>query len=106
MDDLHSAKDFTDRSRAFLTLNRQMTQVITDYDILEATILHLQREHASPAFQSFPRSAEFSPRTFNDDVWEFFLAEVRLLRTYGKLFESRTKIGINEVFPHDSLALI
>lgn len=40
-----------------------------------------------------------APPEFSDDIWDVFLAECELLTTYANLYETRTRIGINEVQP-------
>lgn len=77
---------------------------MTDYEIMLASLRHLKVEHewirnqlnTSLEGQSLPLLNR-GLSEFNDDIWDVLISECELLKTYGKLYESRTKIGINEV---------
>lgn len=105
MDEFGSSADFTARSRVFLTLSRQITQVTTDYKILAATLQHLKaenewvRNHLSHEVPDGGDTAATLHEAYSEDIWDVFIAECKLLKTYAKLYEKRTKIGINEVKP-------
>lgn len=100
------------RSRTFLTLCRQITQVITDYKILAATLQHLKTEnewargnlsHGTFGGDNAAATLHEIPAEYSEDIWDVFIAECKLLKTYAKLYEKRTKIGINEVRPTNFL---
>jgi hypothetical protein len=33
------------------------------------------------------------------DVWDVYISELQLLKAYAKLYETRTQLAINEVYP-------
>ena len=106
---LKSANDYTERVQIFLALSRQIQQVSTDYDILDATLEHLSREH-----QWFEKNrcsmgdSKIEIRASSQDDTELraplletfssFLREAKLIRTYSNLYNERTKIGVSEGF--------
>lgn len=111
LDEFGSAADFTGRSRLFHTLCRQITQVTTDYKILSAALQHLKTEYewardhlcsseAPDLGDTTASPLNEAPPELSDDVWDVFLAECELLTTYANLYETRTRIGINEVQPY------
>ena len=68
---------------------------MTDYDILEMSIAFLARQHIWLNEQS---RAQLGGVEYTDGLFEYFLNELRLLRTYLQLYEKRSRIGIDEVF--------
>jgi hypothetical protein len=89
-----NAEAYLDCSRAFLTLVRQITQVITDFPILSGAITHLQTQHKW-WFANF-YSPEQLKWEFPQATWDFFHGEITLLNTYSNHCRERAKIGINE----------
>jgi len=98
-DGKYTAEDYTQRSQTFLSLSRQIQQVATDYDILVATINHLKREHTwlENSVNTMQRLPHISG-IVTKDVFDWYLEEVKLIRTYSSLYEERTKIGVSEGF--------
>ncbi len=103
------ASDYTKRAQDFLAFSRQIQQVSTDYDILDATLEHLKREHewfqknvfSSPisettAGPSMQHEAEL--RAPLRETFDSFLREAKLIRTYSNLYNERSKIGVSEAF--------
>jgi len=103
---LRSAKDYTERSEAFLALSRQIQQIATDYDILDATLEFLRNENrwftetiaALPKEMAFSARDEIEIRAPLEQTFDSFLREAKLLRTYNTLYNERTKIGVSEGF--------
>ncbi|KAF2493174.1 hypothetical protein BU16DRAFT_540895 [Lophium mytilinum] len=104
-DELRTAEDYTQRSKAFLALSRQIHQVATDYDILEATIAHLRKE--SKWYKEAKVAESFDPSTTRkmhsaqrilDEIFENLAREVKLIGTYSNLYLERAKIGVDECF--------
>ncbi|KAL0632762.1 hypothetical protein Q9L58_008350 [Maublancomyces gigas] len=108
LNEFGSTADFTGRSRLFHTLCRQITQVATDYKILSAALQLLKTEYewardhlCSPEAPDLGDTTSLlseAPPELSDDIWDVFLAECELLTTYANLYETRTRIGINECF--------
>lgn len=104
-----TSAEFTTRSRNFLTLARQITQVSTDYEILGPALQHLKSEHEWISAQSNYDGLEMEDSTAGidnsgiKDIWDSYLSECQLLKVYAKLYETRTRIAINEVH---SMAII
>ena len=107
---MRSAEDYTRRSQSFLALSRQIQQVATDYEVLTDTVEHLRRAHLcfEELFEKTPETS-FGNRTVSlnqkeemrgilCDIFDRFLGEVKLIRTYNSLYVERTKIGVNECF--------
>lgn len=103
--------------QAFLALSRQIQQVATDYDILDAALEHLKREHRWFETNTFvPIGAALPPPTSTladrkssfqyetdfhsplKEQFDSFLREIKLVRTYSNLYNDRSKIGVNEGF--------
>ena len=90
--------EFTERARRFMTMARQMGNVMIDYDIYLASLELLQEVYQWTKEQDPPvgltaaawRAAhlDFDGRNFKTAHQEF-----ALLRRYGALYEERTKIG-------------
>lgn len=107
---MRSAEDYTRRSQSFLALSRQIQQVATDYDILMDTVELLQRAHirfeelfkrtpeASLGNRSVSKNQRQEMRETLCDIFDRFLGEVKLIRTYNSLYIERTRIGVNECF--------
>lgn len=107
---MRSAEDYTRRSQSFLALSRQIHQVAADYEILSDTVEHLRRAHTcfeqlferTPETTSGDRSASMKQkeemRVILCDIFDRFLGEVKLIRTYNSLYIERTRIGVNECF--------
>lgn len=99
-----TSAEFTTRSRNFLTLARQITQVSTDYEILGPALQHLKSEHEWISAQSNYDGLEMEDSTAGidnsgiKDIWDSYLSECQLLKVYAKLYETRTRIAINECF--------
>ncbi|KAK7927378.1 hypothetical protein PG985_004376 [Apiospora marii] len=103
--ELQTPNDYAERSRAFLALSRQIYQVSTDYDILQASAEHLKsqskwfsdtdRKH-SPTDEDMEEGQD--THTALDDIFSQMLSEVSLLRTYSNLYLERSKIGIDECY--------
>ncbi|KAI5836721.1 hypothetical protein DFP73DRAFT_347240 [Morchella snyderi] len=95
---------FTARTRTFLTLTREITQVVTDYEILGPALRHLKTEHEWIAAQcdddhsGIESSTTRVDNTGLKDIWDVYLSELQLLRTYAMLYETRTQLAINECF--------
>ncbi len=103
------ASEYTKRAQDFLAFSRQIQQVSTDYDILDATLEHLKREH-----EWFQRNVLSSPISENTaapsmqheaelraplrETFDSFLREAKLIRTYSNLYNERSKIGVSEAF--------
>ncbi|RPB11692.1 hypothetical protein P167DRAFT_213042 [Morchella conica CCBAS932] len=104
VDENGTTSDFTARTRVFLTLARQITQVATDYDILGPALHHLKTEHEWIAAQSDDRHLETGDSTADvdnagfKDVWDVYLSELQLLKSYAELYKTRTQLAINECF--------
>ena len=106
---LKSARDYQTRVQVFLALSRQIQQVSTDYDILDATLEHLKREHEWFQENILPTAiseiaTEASMRNVTElraplrETFDSFLREAKLIRTYSNLYNERTKIGVSEGF--------
>ena len=93
--------EFTQRARKFMTMARQMGNVMIDYDIYLASLALLQEVYKWTKEQEPPASVtaeewraahlEFDGRNFQTVKEEFVL-----LQRYGALYEERTKIGNSE----------
>ncbi|KAK8034054.1 hypothetical protein PG993_009049 [Apiospora rasikravindrae] len=98
--------DYAERSRNFLALSRQIYQVSTDYDILQASVEHLESqsrwfndrhlEQHSPTADDDMEGRD--THAVVDDIFSQILNEVSLLRTYSNLYLERSKIGIDECY--------
>jgi hypothetical protein len=105
VDDNGSTSVFTARTRVFLTLARQITQVATDYEILGPALHHLKTEYEWIAAQSNDDHLEMDNSSAGvdnselKDVWDVYISELQLLKAYAKLYETRTQLAINEVYP-------
>lgn len=107
VDQLHTTEDYTERSKAFLSLSRQIHQVATDYDILAETVEHLQKQAAwfnewlmgSSGDASSERVQKMmdAQRVLND-TFDNLLKDVKLIGTYSNLYLERSKIGVSECF--------
>ena len=98
--------------KAFLALSRQIQQIATDYDVLDATLEHLQKEHQWFEENTFRHKLETPSKDTTQlsmkdqielraplqDMFDSFLREAKLIRTYSKLYDDRTKIGVSEGF--------
>jgi hypothetical protein len=93
----HTAKAYTDRSRSFLMITRQVTQIITDYTILSWAITHLQTQHEW-LLANYPFHFDLQEHEFPQATWDFFQGELALLKTYSGLYHDRAKISTNECF--------
>ncbi|KAH0604229.1 uncharacterized protein H6S33_006606 [Morchella sextelata] len=104
VDDNGSTSVFTARTRVFLTLARQITQVATDYEILGPALHHLKTEYEWIAAQSNDDHLEMDNSSAGvdnselKDVWDVYISELQLLKAYAKLYETRTQLAINECF--------
>lgn len=94
------ASDCTERVQAFLAFSRQIQQISTDYDVLDATLEHLQSE--SQWLQDYTVGAsmqnEIELRVSLQETFNSFLREAKLIRTYSNLYNERSKIGVSEGF--------
>ena len=109
---MQSTDDHTRRVRAFLALSRQIQQVVTDYDILDATLEHLRKDHqwfeANTIQTTVDPQAEHITRPSVQDninfraplheIFDAYVREAKLVRTYSKLYDERAKIGVSEGF--------
>ena len=106
---MKSASDYTDRVQLFLAFSRQIQQITTDYDILDATLEHLHKEHRylqnnipSTANLRTPAGAltqhEEELRAPLQETFNSFLREAKLIRNYSNLYNERSKIGVSEGF--------
>lgn len=102
---LHTAEDYTNRSRAFLALSRQIHQVNTDYNILGESLSRLEQENRWMNDSGFALSlrlpyAEQMAATQDALVDKFaaLVREVKLVETYSNLYLERSKIGVSECF--------
>lgn len=106
---LKSANDYTERVQVFLAFSRQIQQISTDYDVLDATLEHLEREHQWFEENIFPTAIsgiatgasiqdETELRTTLRETFSSFLREAKLIRTYSNLYNERSKIGVSEGF--------
>ena len=93
----------------FLAFSRQIQQISTDYDVLDATLEHLDREHQWFEGNLFPTAtsgittgtsthAETELRTTLRETFSSFLREAKLIRTYSNLYNERSNIGVSEGF--------
>ena len=83
----------------FLAFSRQIQQISTDYDVLDATLEHLQRE--SQWYQDHIETSmqhEVELRVSLQETINSFLREAKLIRTYSNLYNERSKIGVSEGF--------
>ena len=104
---LHTTEDYTERSKAFLALSRQIYQVATDYDILAESVAHLQRQSAwfnewlisvkGDAGSDRVQKMMDAQRVLND-AFDNLLKDVKLIGTYSNLYLERSKIGVSECF--------
>jgi hypothetical protein len=104
---LQTTDDYTERSKAFLALSRQIYQVATDYDILAETIGHLQVQSAwfnewltslSGSNNSTPVQQMMDAQRVLGDTFDNLLKDVKLIGTYSNLYLERSKIGVKECF--------
>lgn len=91
--------------RAFLALSRQIYQVSTDYDILQASAEHLKSQsgcfhdrHENNLPTNGDMNGDNDTHAVMDDIFGQMLSEVSLLRTYSNLYLERSKIGIDECY--------
>ncbi|KAK7958539.1 hypothetical protein PG988_013387 [Apiospora saccharicola] len=102
--ELQTPNDYAERSRAFLALSRQIYQVSTDYDILQASAEHLKSQSQWLSDRNLKRSPTDDDLEYQDihgamdDIFSQMLSEVSLLRTYSNLYLERSKIGIDECY--------
>lgn len=107
VNELHTTEDYTERSKAFLSLSRQIYQVATDYDILAEAVGHLQRQStwfndwlisvSGDSSSERVRKMMDAQRVLND-AFENLLKDVKLIGTYSNLYLERSKIGVSECF--------
>ncbi|KAG4442017.1 hypothetical protein IFR05_002485 [Cadophora sp. M221] len=95
-------KDITTRSQDFLQLNREISQVATDYVILQASIKllkaeHLRLKHLCNGLRQ-EGTASDTRYCFNEEIFEFYLSQSQMLQTYSTLYVQRANIGTNEGF--------
>lgn len=108
---LQTTEDYTERSKAFLALSRQIHQVATDYDILAETIAHLARQCAwfnewliegvgeGEDVDGGKRLLEMrDAQRVLGDAFENLTKDVKLIGTYSGLYLERSKIGVSECF--------
>ncbi len=106
---MKSAYDYTERVQIFLAFSRQIQQISTDYDVLDATLEHLSREYqrfeeirCSTAISKIeigtPLQDETELRAQLLEKFNSFLREAKLIRTYSNLYDERSKIGVSEGF--------
>ena len=106
---LRLASDYTKRVQKFLELSRQIKQVATDYDVLDGSLEHLQREHKW--FQDNTASTTISGtssetamqcgaelRALLQETFDSFMGHAKLIRTYSNLYNERSNIGVSEGF--------
>ena len=107
VNELHTAEDYTERSKAFLALSRQIYQVATDYDILAETINHLQKRSTwfnewlvsvSDSTNSLLVQEMMDAQRVLDDAFDNLRKDVKLIGTYSNLYLERSKIGVSECF--------
>ncbi|KAH9889213.1 hypothetical protein F4778DRAFT_395310 [Xylariomycetidae sp. FL2044] len=100
--ELRTPDDYTERSRAFLALARQIHQISTDYDILAASIEHLRAQAAwlGRTLGDGDQTRNNNPEDQADleDTFENLEKEVRLIGVYTRLYLERSKIGVDECF--------
>lgn len=98
--------DATKRSQAFLEINREVSQVATDYKILTEAIKLLKKEHVrlqdlySSAGKASREDLESTDETvyyFNDEIFDQYLTQTEMIQTYSNLYIQRAIIGMNEV---------
>ena len=104
---LDTTEEYTERSKAFLALSRQIYQVATDYDVLAETIGHLQRQSAwfnewltsisGPINSTLVQQLMDSQQVLGD-TFDNLLKDVKLIGTYSNLYLQRSKIGVKECF--------
>ena len=106
---LKDASEYQTRVQNFLNFSRQIQQISTDYDVLDATLEHLKKEHEwfQDNIFSSTSSAIFSEASMRNqaelraplrETFDSFLREAKLIRTYSNLYNERTKIGVSEGF--------
>lgn len=106
---LKSASDYTERVQIFLAFSRQIQQISTDYDVLDAALEHLVREYRwfeeniySTTISGIETGAfeqnRVELRAQLHETFDSFLREAKLIRTYSNLYNERSKIGVSEGF--------
>ena len=98
--------DATHRSQQYLNINREVSQVATDYKVLSEGIKMLKKEHVrlrnliddtnKPAPEE-RRREDGSVYCFNNDLFDQFQSQVDMIQTYSNLYVQRAIIGMNEV---------
>ena len=108
----HTTAEFTTRARRFMTMARQMGNLMTDYDIYLASIALIQEiyqwiKEQDPPDGVSPDEWRLAHLDYDGRNFETVRLEFKLLQRYGSLYEERTKIGNSEVrwrralFPSD-----
>jgi hypothetical protein len=107
VNELQTTEDYTERSKAFLALSRQIYQVATDYDILSEAIIHLQKQSAwfndwlmsvsGDANSALSQKMMDAQRVLGD-AFDNLIKDVKLIGTYSNLYLERSKIGVSECF--------
>ena len=104
---LGTTEEYTQRSKIFLALSRQIYQVATDYDILAETISHLQTQSdwfnkwltsVSEPINSTLIQQLMDVQHVLSDSFDNLLKDVKLIGTYSNLYLERSKIGVKECF--------
>lgn len=101
--DSNNAETFTRRTQSFIQLSRQMTQAATDFEIACASLAQIRKEHSWVSTR-WKRPAQDEVLWAQDDEFittmlDLFDSDSRLHATYGKLYEDRSKLGVNEASP-------
>ena len=99
----HSAAEYTQRARRFMTMARQMGNVLIDYDVYLSSLNLLQevsrliRDAGPPAGTSRESWDEIHRNNNEGRTFEHVYADFELRKRYGQLYEQRAAIGNNEV---------
>lgn len=111
--ELRTPDDYTARSRAFLTLSRRIYQIVTDIDILTASIDHLREQsNFLRGYTEEKLMNGYEWRTAHeielaqlriaqsmlDDIFDNLAKEVKLVNTYATLYLQRSKLCVEENF--------
>lgn len=95
---------YTDRSQVFLQLTRQITQAVSDHPHVDNVLKYLRKEQVWIR-ENWPSPSGdkdawlwIQNHEFAEDMLDYLWEEAQLARSYSKLYEKRTEIGIHEVF--------
>lgn len=92
-----------------MAFSRQIQQISTDYDVLDATLEHLSREYQwfeKNRYSTVNSTIETGVSVRDEtelcaqllETFNAFLREAKLIRTCSNLYNERCKIGVSEGF--------